>query len=340
MTFEDSRTTAMLPEDSFQPNDSDEPLARLLASSRAESFGPYFADRVMRRVGAESSETSEAGASGRSGVSWIPSTLRLDWSFPVRRAAVLAVLLFALSITSWSWLRTHVVTAPSATVATRLPDGTQVTLSPGSELRYRSFTLRSERRVGLDGEAFFDVEKGTRPFVVATFDATITVTGTRFNVRAWRDDASPSTEVALVEGSVVFATAPTSPGPLSPAASGAAHEPLVLRAGDSARIVRGSGPTMLVDAPDPDRTASWLTGGVVFHDRPLADVLRDLERRFGIRIHADPTTIDDRPATYLNPGTPDIEDVLDAMSFALRLRYSRTADGYQLVPDSTGEVTR
>ena len=48
-----------------------------------------------------------------------------------------------------------------------LPDGSKVWVNAGSTLTYPSI-FGEERRVKLNGEAFFEVAKGTLPFIVST----------------------------------------------------------------------------------------------------------------------------------------------------------------------------
>lgn len=307
-----------------RPHDDgvDRDLEILARASRAGSFGPGFEDRVLARV-------ADARRDARVPGGWAsPRIHRLVPSASLRFAAVAATLA-VLVVTGWlaDGLRWRSVVAPAGrSVPVILTDGSSVTLHPASTLRYRPFRLRSERRVTLKGEAFLEVAPDGRPFVVRTFNAEVVVTGTRFNVRAWPDDESRETAVALVEGSVLLQPLP---GPVATAADAG----LRLGAGESGRVGPGGAPEPGFEAPS-DATL-WTTGGLSFRDRPLADVLRALERRYGVPIEADPSVTEGRTATYLNPETPELVDVLDALSFALGLRYARTAEGWLLVPSPT-----
>lgn len=83
-----------------------------------------------------------------------------------------------------------------------LPDGTKVALKSSSVLSYNIADFsRSQRRVQLDGEAFFDVAKDNdRKFVVETDRQEVTVHGTSFNLQAFRDDEFSI--LTLLDGSV------------------------------------------------------------------------------------------------------------------------------------------
>lgn len=58
----------------------------------------------------------------------------------------------------------------------------------------------AERRVVLSGEAFFDVAKSDKPFIVELAGCEVKVLGTRFNVQAYEDGGR--FETTLEQGSV------------------------------------------------------------------------------------------------------------------------------------------
>ena len=116
--------------------------------------------------------------------------------------------------------------------------------------------------------------------------------------------------------------------------------PVALRAGDSARIDESGLPVVVDPGHTPEQASNWRSGGFAFSDRPLADLVHNLERRFETRIEADPTLLAERNVTYMNPGKPQLEEVLDAVSFALVLRYARTPQGWTLLPAESREIPR
>ena len=74
-----------------------------------------------------------------------------------------------------------------------LPDNSSVQLNAETKLRY-DLKCKTQRRVFLNGEAFFDVAKDeTRPFIVDLEDVQIWVVGTTFNARFYRDEESIQT---------------------------------------------------------------------------------------------------------------------------------------------------
>lgn len=92
-----------------------------------------------------------------------------------------------------------------------LPDGTLVWLNAESSLSYPSTFSKSERRVNLTGEAYFEVvakyssnskkiSSEKTPFIVSTKEQEIEVLGTHFNVKSYTDEEQTTT--TLLEGKV------------------------------------------------------------------------------------------------------------------------------------------
>ena len=213
------------------------------------------------------------------------------------------------------WLQPRAVTVPPGQTQTvTLADGSTVELGAGSTLRYASFWMADERAVTLDGEAFFDVAHGERPFTVETFNSRVVVTGTRFNVRAWADDPAPETTVALAAGAVRVA-------PLADTAQALALAPGEIAVAASDTIRAGAALTV-------DQATAWRAGGLAFVDRPLASVLYALEQRFGLNVRLADPALAHRPLTYLNPQPAAGATVLSDICHTLGLRYQRTANGY------------
>lgn len=94
--------------------------------------------------------------------------------------------------------RSTFLSADASIVQHRLPDGTAVWLNKQSKL---TCYPGDDRTVSLEGEAFFDVAKNPEhPFVIHTARMDITVLGTSFNVKAYKNDVSD--ETLLVSGAV------------------------------------------------------------------------------------------------------------------------------------------
>ncbi|NDV77968.1 FecR family protein [Dysgonomonas sp. 511] len=82
-----------------------------------------------------------------------------------------------------------------------LPDGTDIWLNAKTTIKYPVSFNSKERRVYLDGQAYFDVAKNEElPFTVETKQGEVTALGTKFDVLAYSD--SEVFETTLMDGKV------------------------------------------------------------------------------------------------------------------------------------------
>lgn len=236
-------------------------------------------------------------------------------------AAVTAVLLFALGYA----LIPATATAPRGeTVTATLPDGTIVELNSASSIAYRRGFLWGDRHVELDGEAYFDVAALERPFVVETFNAQVAVTGTAFNVRARASDVQAATTVVVEEGRVLFSSI------ARPA------DRIAIAAGQMSQLDGDAG------APNPARTVerdgrmAWRTGGLFFTNRPVGDILDELERRFDVSIREEPPSMRSKPLTLYRPSADSLASILADVCAFLKLTCEADRDPILLrAPESS-----
>lgn len=80
-----------------------------------------------------------------------------------------------------------------------LAEGTKIHLNAVSKITYPKLFDKVERSVRLEGEAYFEVAKDGRPFIVSVGENAINVLGTSFNVN---QNGAYGLSVALVEGMV------------------------------------------------------------------------------------------------------------------------------------------
>lgn len=152
-----------------------------------------------------------------------------------------------------------------------LPDGSTVCLNSGSILEYASdFGQGRKREVRLVGEGYFQVSKNSaKPFIVHSNDIHVKVLGTVFNVRAYSNDKV--IEVSLIEGKVnVFAQSENSGN-------------IILYPNERLTYDRTS-KKMWTDQVDAQRSAQWTTGRLSFVNTSLTDILKDIERKYNVRI--------------------------------------------------------
>lgn len=146
-----------------------------------------------------------------------------------------------------------------------LPDGTRVCLNAESTLSFNRHFGTDCREVTLEGEAYFEVTTDeSRPFRVHAGNTCVTVKGTTFNVRSYEDE--PQITVSLLEGSVVLNTS---------------VEEATLTPGTCA-VVSRSNDDITTGVADP-YASDWVKGKLVFTDKSIPEILRYVERNYGVR---------------------------------------------------------
>ena len=150
----------------------------------------------------------------------------------------------------------------------KLNDGSTVKLNSGSTLQFpREFT-GNERRVVLNGEAFFEVAKDpNHPFIVETHGISTTVLGTSFNVRAFEEDKS--TTVSVVTGKVRVA---------DEAGQGIELEPAQEAIYDKENKDLVKQPSQL------DKAVAWKENILRFEKSTLQQVAVELRKWYGITV--------------------------------------------------------
>ncbi len=84
-----------------------------------------------------------------------------------------------------------------------LPDGSQVTMNEGSELKFKKKFKGNERKVDFEGEAYFKIARNEeKPFVIESGSSITRVLGTEFNLIAKKADTI--VKIIVTKGLVSF----------------------------------------------------------------------------------------------------------------------------------------
>lgn len=150
-----------------------------------------------------------------------------------------------------------------------LLDGTKVWLNASSALTYFTTSVSGERRVKLEGEAFFDVaEDAERPFVVETTAGEVTVLGTSFSVKNFE---------SVNEFTVHVATGKVKMAPNDHPKS------LTLEANESGVFQKKDG-RLEKQSNDNLNELVWHTRTLRFSDDPLPEALAVISRYYGVQL--------------------------------------------------------
>ena len=149
-----------------------------------------------------------------------------------------------------------------------LPDGSKVKLNAGSNLEYHYDKISQTRKVDFSGEAFFEVAKSKKPFVIETADGLkVKVLGTKFNLSAYPDDRTAQT--SLFEGEVELGQ------------NGLAS--LILKSGQMASLDKKSNEIKYTEG-EISQTTSWMQNKLYMENMSLLDVCIKMERWYDVRI--------------------------------------------------------
>lgn len=150
-----------------------------------------------------------------------------------------------------------------------LPDGSCAYLHPDTKMVYPREFDGQERRVRLDGEAYFVVRKDkSHPFIVATANSETLVTGTEFNVCSG-SAANPGTRVTLVNGSVQLSNKVN-------------RQKVFLTPGEEATVREGY--PISVCETDTMTYVAWRDGYFYFDNTSLYEILQKVSQSYGVQV--------------------------------------------------------
>lgn len=182
---------------------------------------------------------------------------RRNWLYGM--AATIALLI--IGYFSFNQLSVVSYTAQNGEKTTiELPDGSTAMLNAGSEISHKRWGWTENRSLILDGEAFFDVVKGST-FKVETKMGSVTVLGTEFNVKV----STEFFEVACYEGSVQVKTISDS---------------TILQAYEGFRQIQNQTKSIAVKQSEP----FWMNNESNFDNIPAEYVIEELEKQYNLQI--------------------------------------------------------
>lgn len=185
-------------------------------------------------------------------------------------------------------------------------DGTKAYINSESRIKYpRKFGL-SERKVYLEGEAFFEVSPNRkRSFIVSLGDLDVKVLGTTFDVRAYPEDSE------------IYVMLETGRVSISSFSRQIAH----LKPGDQAIYNRKTN-TWKINRPENlTNNSVWRKNQIVFENTPLKEVIEILSRWYDVEF-----VIDD-PSTYhysytLTSSKKQIHQILEELEKISPVRFT------------------
>jgi transmembrane sensor len=151
-----------------------------------------------------------------------------------------------------------------------LPDGTEVWLNAGSQLRYSNEFNSSDRVVELSGEAYFQVTKRQgKKFTVKTRGYDVIVHGTKFDISAYPDD--PYVLTSLLEGKVEIDYK---------------NMRIFMSPGESAKLNLQTG-KLLQCKMNANQSKSWTEDMIEYDNISIYELSKKLSRQYNVNINIE-----------------------------------------------------
>jgi len=218
------------------------------------------------------------------------------------------VILFALG----SFLRFYtekIETVSGQHLLAELPDRSKVNLNAESRLTYHPYWWKVKRIVKLEGEGFFEVEKGKK-FTVISERGITQVVGTSFNIFS----RAEVYKVTCVTGSVKVKSRSGNETILKP---------------NSKAEIQPDGSINVTNNIETFSEISWRKNIFLFTASPVLRVFDEIERQYGVKIDAKLDSFSLYTGNFSKE--QKVEETLNYICPALGLKYIRKTTGEFLV---------
>ncbi len=234
--------------------------------------------------------------------------IRMNW-FSMSVAASM-VLLLSYGLFARFYTKTIAVGAGEFTSHV-LPDGSQVHLNAMSSVKYAPYWWKFDRKVRLEGEAFFEVEKGERFSVHSNLGIT-EVLGTKFNVYARGLDYEVFCETGKVGVSNAYA--------------------------GQVVLLPGEFVSLNIEKPEKENATetkasilAWRNNEFSYNTTPLSKVFADLERQYGVTITLANDNIANEEHTGIMKRPKTVQEALDVLQAGAEWLYEKTGEKTYLI---------
>jgi len=198
------------------------------------------------------------------------------------------------------------------TLSLILPDNSEVLLNGESSIQYNPYWWSFNRQLSFEGEAFFEVEKGSE-FTVFSKNGTTQVLGTSFNILA-EDDIY---EVFCKTGKVKV--------------SGGADFKIIFPG--TLAVLSSTGKIEVSEGVKGEEILSWRTNEFIFNTTPLIKVIRELERHYNVTIVASNLNLKEILFSGSLSREASLIEVLESVCFSFNLHLEKSGDNIYTVSE-------
>lgn len=196
-----------------------------------------------------------------------------------------------------------------------LADGTVVTLNANSELKYPTTFNGEKREVFLKGEAYFNVTKSDKQFVVRVDNVSVAVYGTSFNINSYNLNLIQTT---LVQGSVGILLG-----------GGKEQKEILLKPNQMAEINRETS-HVNVSEVDVDRYTAWVDSFIRNDNESVENLLKSFSRWYGVEFeYGENVKTIKMEASF--DGKRPLEEALEALEILTGLKVTKKGGNHYIV---------
>jgi len=190
-----------------------------------------------------------------------------------------------------------------------LSDGSKVHLNEGAQFRYPASFDGIHRKVSLEGEAYFEIERDVNhPFIIETKYSAVEVLGTSFNINS----TDYNTDVAVTSG-IVSVTAVHN------------NESAILIKDQAALITSESVKSYSLKNQN---FLGWKTGVFTYSNQPIAQVVNELNKYYDDRLLL--TKVDSDCLLSANLSKNTLPEIIEIIELTCQLSINQTSDSYEL----------
>ena len=223
------------------------------------------------------------------------------WRWAIVSLAAAAAVLLVLFLPYFSKPEMKTFSAPQKGVASLvLPDGSKVWLKSASSITYPVKFSKKVREVSFTGEGYFEVVPKESEFTVSADGFKVKVTGTKFDIKSYRDDKRALT--ALIEGEVSIIYSDS---------LGVERQDRMV-GGDLAVFDKKSRKNSIVKS-NTSIYSAWIGGVYCFDTETLENILREVCRYYGYNLIISDSTVTQKVLSGRLKMEDDASEILDAL---------------------------
>lgn len=209
----------------------------------------------------------------------------------------------------------EISTAYGETKHLLLPDSSEIWLNAGTTIQYPKAFAGDKRQITLDGEAYFSVRRDkAKPFIVQTQQLSVTVLGTKFNVKAYPADERIIT--SLTSGKVEVSAANKDSWLLDP---------------NQQMSYANHGASIEITGITTEETHAWMTGQMVFLNATFNEIVKTVERRFNVSIATQVDIPPSKQYTIKFLKNENLDEVLNVLGEMMDFTYQKQGGNITLM---------